>query len=469
MLLTISTTHHPATDLGFLLHKHPERFQTFPLSFGQARVFYPEANSERCTAALLLDIDPIGLVRKERGGGGIEQYVNDRPYVASSFMSVAIGEVFGSALAGTSKERAELTERALPLEATLSVVRARGGAALLRKLFLPLGYTTVETVKHPLDEQFPEWGAGIYDTVRLAGTLRLRDLLRQLTVLIPVLDDEKHYWVGEDELEKLLRRGEGWLEAHPERKLIADRYLKHRTTLVREAIARLAGEEEPDPDEAAAAGDRAEAAVEAPIHLHTARLQAVVAALTEPEVSRVLDLGCGEGKLIRLLLEERQFRQITGVDVSVTALQSAMRKLHLDRAPAKGRVALLHGALTYRDARWEGHDAAALVEVIEHLEPGRLPAFERALFAFARPRLVVVTTPNREYNALFDDLPAARFRHRDHRFEWTRDEFRAWAERVAAAFGYAVRFAGIGPEDAVHGPPSQMAAFTGGAGTIAPG
>lgn len=461
MLLTISTTHRPATDLGYLLHKHPGRVQSFPLSFGQAHVFYPEATEERCTAALLLDVDPVALVRRDgaRGGFALDQYVNDRPYVASSFLSVAIGEVYGSALSGRSREREELASQPLPLSVRVAVLPCRGGESLLRSLFEPLGYV-VTAQRHVLDDRFPGWGQSRYFTIELAATTRLRDLLTHLTVLVPVLDDDKHYWVGEDELEKLLRRGKGWLETHPARDLIAERYLKRKRTLVREAIARLAGDEEANPDATAEVRDQEEEAIEKPISLHTRRLETVARVLGESGATRILDLGCGEGKLIRLLLEIRQFREIVGVDVSPRSLEIAVRRLKLDQPPAKGRVTLLQGALTYRDQRLAGYDAAAVVEVVEHLDPSRLAAFERALFEFARPGTVVITTPNAEYNVLFPGLPAGRLRHRDHRFEWTRTEFRVWAESVAGRFGYTVRLEGIGPEDPVHGPPSQMAVFS---------
>src|SRR5215831_14150504 len=119
MLLTVTTTHRPASDLSFLLHKHPGRCQSFDLSFGKAHVFYPEAHEERCTACLLLDVDPVGLARGSHGKNNAElaQYVNDRPYTASSFLSVAIAQVFGSALQGRSKDRPELAGTPLPLTA----------------------------------------------------------------------------------------------------------------------------------------------------------------------------------------------------------------------------------------------------------------------------------------------------------------------------------------------------------------
>lgn len=464
MLLTITTTHTPATDLGYLLHKNPARTQSFELSFGKVHVFYPEAGPDRCTAALMLDVDPVWMVRGRRGPAGeagtLRQYVNDRPYVASSLMSVAIAQVFGTALSGRSQERAELAESPLPLEACLAVLPCRGGEEFLRRLFVPLGYE-VEAVRHPLETAFPDWGPSPYYTVTLHASCRLHELLSHLYVLIPVLDNEKHYWVGDEEVEKLLRHGEGWLAGHPEREAIAHRYLKHRRSLARQALSQLVEEETPDLDETEAVQEQEEEAVEAPLSLNTQRLGTVLAVLRESGARRVLDLGCGEGRLLKMLLEDRQFEEIVGLDVSCRALEITADRLHLDRLPPKqrARIKLLHGSLTYRDQRLAGYDAAAATEVIEHLDPSRLAAFERVLFEFVRPATVVITTPNVEYNVKWETLPAGQFRHRDHRFEWTREQFRAWATSVTDRFGCSVRFLPVGPEDAVVGPPTQMGVF----------
>ena len=465
MLLTITTTHQPATDLGFLLHKNPARPQSFGLSFGKAHVFYPEASDERCTAALLLDVDPVALVRGRAGGGSeggtVEQYVNDRPYVASSFLSVALAQVFGSALGGRCKERPELVDAALPLRATMEVLPCRGGEPFLRRLFEPLGYG-VTARGYALDETFPEWGASPYWTVTIQRMCRLSELLTHLYVLVPALDEEKHYFVGTAEVEKLLRHGEGWLAGHPERETIARRYLMRRRSLVDDALRRLIaadGADEGPPDEDR---EREELAVEEPLRLNEQRMAVVLAALKESGAGRVLDLGCGEGTLLRMLLDDRSFGEIVGVDASYQALQRAQRRLKLDRLPDKqrARITLLQGALTYRDRRLEGYDAAAVVEVVEHLDPPRLRAFERALFEFARPATVVLTTPNAEYNVRWPALPAGRFRHRDHRFEWTRAEFQAWATAIAERWGYSVVFVPIGPDDPEVGAPTQMGVFS---------
>jgi 3' terminal RNA ribose 2'-O-methyltransferase Hen1 len=411
----------------------------------------------------LLDVDPVGLVRGRRGPSGegraLEQYVNDRPYVASSFLSVAIAEVFGTALSGKSKDRPELAARPIPLEARVAVLPCRGGDSFLRRLFEPLGYEVAAT-QHALDETREDWGSSRYFTVSLRAQKRLCDLLSHLYVLVPVLDDDKHYWVGEDEVRKLLRRGQGWLSAHPERDAITSRYLRRQRSLVRLALDQLNEEEYPEAvDEGASA--REEEELERRISLNDERLGAVIAALKQQGAKRVLDLGCGEGRLVAALLKDKSFEELVGVDVSHRALEIAARRLRLDRLPAmqRDRVKLFQSSLTYRDPRLSGYDAAAVVEVIEHLDPFRLATFERVLFDFVRPRCIVLTTPNAEYNVEFQGLAPGRFRHRDHRFEWSRAELEAWSKAAAARFGYEVRFLPVGPEAPAIGAPTQMAVF----------
>ncbi len=457
MLLTVTTTHRPATDLGYLLHKHPDRVQSFPAAFGEAHVLYPEATEDRCTVALLLDVDPVGLVRRGRGSSfALAAYVNDRPYVASSFMSVAMVTVFKSAMAGICRDRPDLAAASIPLEAALPAVPARGGEGLVRRLFEPLGYR-VEIQALPLDPAFPDWGTGRHLGLRLAGELRLAELLNHLYVLLPVLDDDKHYWVDEAEIEKLLRRGEGWLAGHPERDLIVRRYVKHQRHLVDPALAQL---DEALPAEDDADAGRHEERLEEEVSLRDQRLGSVRAVLKASGARRVLDLGCGHGALLERLVRDG-YDEVVGVDVSIRALEQAARRLKLDRLPdaRRDRIKLWQSPLTYRDRRLSGYDAAVLVEVVEHLDPPRLAAAERNIFDSARPSTVVVTTPNREYNVRWETLPAGRLRHPDHRFEWTREEFAAWSERVGSRHGYRVRHLPIGPQDLEVGPPTQMAVF----------
>jgi 3' terminal RNA ribose 2'-O-methyltransferase Hen1 len=457
VLLTITTTHRPATDLGYLLHKNPARAQTFDLSVGKAHVFYPEATEERCTVALLLDINPVTLARTSRRAS-LRQYVNDRPYVASSFMSTALLKVFGTAMSAASKDRPDLALTAIPLTARLAMLPSKGGEPVLRRLFEPLGYKVAAT-SHRLDERFPAWGQSQYLTVELEGMQTVAGLLQHLYVLIPTLDDDKHYWVDRAEVDKLMLRGGDWLAHHPERELIVRRYLKGLRSFTSEAFERLLQEEPQlgDPD----AVESAEEAIEKPLGLADQRMEAVARVLKDAGAKRVLDLGCGEGRLLRRLLADSSFEQLVGVDASMAVLTRAKERLGFERLPEaqRARLQLLHSSLTYRDSRLAGFDGAAVVEVVEHLDPERLVAFERSVFEFASPRIVVLTTPNAEYNTRFRSLPAGQFRHADHRFEWNRKDFRGWSEAVAARFRYQVTFEGVGPDDPDAGTPTQMAVF----------
>jgi 2-polyprenyl-3-methyl-5-hydroxy-6-metoxy-1,4-benzoquinol methylase len=514
VLLTITTTVSPATDLGFLLFKHPDKVQAFHQAFGTAHVFYPEATGERCTAALLLDVDPVKLVRtrgKAPAGFTLGQYVNDRPYAASSLLSAAMADVYRTARSGRCDARAELAGKAIPLEIGLPALPCRGGSGLATRLFEPLGWQ-VRAESVPLDEEFPAWGDSRYLRMTLTGTLRLADALNQLYVLLPVLDDSKHYWVASDEVDKLIRAGDGWLAAHPERDLITRRYLANQRVLVRTALGRLAEvddavgdelergpiEEEPVPDAdggtEVVAGTAADGGTEviggaavdgaerdgvtkvdggagsepapAAVPLAEQRILTVLETLHEQEARRVIDLGCGSGKLLRRLLRDLSFDQVTGVDVSYRAITMALRQLRPERLPRPQaeRLTVFQGALTYSDERFRGYDAAVLMEVIEHVDQPRLHAVERVVFGDARPRSVIVTTPNVEYNVRYVGLADGGRRHPDHRFEWTRAEFQQWSGQVSEAYGYRVRYVAVGDDDPEVGPPTQMAVFTRGGG-----
>ncbi len=446
MLLTLTTTQAPATDLGFLLMKHPDRVQSFGVTGGRAHVFYPEASAERCTAALLLDIDLTDNV-----------HVDDRPYAASSLLSAAITRVFRTAMKGLSAERPELAKTPIPLTLEIPALRCQGGPALAEALFAPLGWA-VHARPIPLDATRPDWGPSRYLHLTLVGTVRLSDALSQVYVLLPVLDDAKHYWVAPDEVDKLLRAGTHWLAGHPEKALIARRYLAHKRSLTNEALARLS-----EVDDVETVEEDAELPAAAKrLPLAAQRRDAVLAALAASGATRVLDLGCGPGALLGALIANRRLTEIVGVDVSTRALDMAERRLRLSRLPERqrGRIKLMQSALTYRDDRLKGFDAAVLMEVVEHIDPPRLPAFEVAVFGHAAPGTVVVTTPNAEYNVRYEGLEPGHFRHHDHRFEWDRPAFAAWASSVASAYGYTVALAGVGDEDPVVGHPTQMAVFT---------
>jgi len=481
MFLTITSTADSASDLGYLLHKHPARAQSFEMTAGRAYVFYPEATASRCTAALLLEVDPIALVRSRQGRGGrggrggagadalsLGQYVNDRPYAASSMLAVALGKVFRTAMTGRCDLRPELARTPLPLDLHVPALPSTGGVEQVRRFFEPLGWV-VDATPIPLDPTVPGWGDSRYVDLRLTGTQLLSQALSHLYVLLPVLDDAKHYWVGDDEVDKLVRAGSGWLADHPDRDLITRRYLAHQRDLIHTATDRLIEIEDtapPDPD----AGSDLDAdldagtAVDEPRRRPLAQLRraAVMAALREAGAARVADLGCGEGALLRDLLADPAFSQVVGADVSPRALALAERRLHLERMPdtQRARLQLLQSSLTYRDERLAGFDAVVLMEVIEHVDVTRLPSVERTVFAHAAPRSVVVTTPNAEHNVRFPDLAHGGPRHSDHRFEWTRAEFAMWADKVADEYGYRVTYRAIGDDDPEVGAPTQLALFT---------
>jgi 3' terminal RNA ribose 2'-O-methyltransferase Hen1 len=457
VLLTITTTHRPATDLGYLLVKHPDRVHQVSSSVGEAQVWFPVAEPERCTAALLLSVQPEKLAAL-RGGDGfaLGRYVNDRPYAATSLLAVALAKAFSSALRGVSRERPELAGAPIPLEIGIP---ALPGRILAERLFAPLGWQ-VDVAAVPMVPA--AWGDSRYATVTLRGTIRLADALNQLYVLLPVLDGGKHYWVGPAEVDKLIRSGTGWLATHPERDLIAERYLAHQRGLTRSLNRLLADDTEAGSgtDEEAAGRDDAAVPPERAVRLADRRRDAVLAALAESGAHRVLDLGCGPGALLVALARDGRYSEVVGADVSAGALAAAERRIARLADRQRQRVTLRQTALTYADARLAGYDAAVLMEVIEHVDPPRLPALARAVFGVAAPRTVLVTTPNSEYNVRYPTLAAGALRHADHRFEWTRGQFAEWAAEVAGRYGYAVTMRPVGEEDPDVGAPTQLAVFT---------
>ncbi len=461
VILTVSAQKSAAldqpSDLGFLLHKHPERVQEFKVYGGLTTVFYPEVGPERCTAALVLEVDPIALVRGRSGshdGFALGQYVNDRPYVASSLLAVAMGKVFRSALNGRCEGRQALVDAELDLTLTLPAVP--GEPDVLRRLFGPMGWhAQAEAIT--LDATRPDWGDAPLSHLTLTGSMRLADALNHLYVLLPVLDGAKHYWVGDDEVDKLIRAGSGWLAKHPERELISHRYLAHQRGLKDAAMQRLVELDDRPLDEAREEDDAAEVTP-----LRRLRHEAVLEVVAEVGPASVVDLGCGQGALLGQLLEVQGVKMVIGTEVSDSALSKASKRLHVDRMTERqaDRLRLLLSSLQYEDDRLIGHDLAILMEVVEHIDPERLPALVANVFTSMRPGVVIVTTPNIEHNVRYANLLPNGFRHPDHRFEWTRTEFASWAEEVCTVHGYTVQIRPVGEDDAEVGPPTQMAVFT---------
>lgn len=475
MLLTVTATPSASmpepTDLGYLLAKHPDKAQTFEVTGGTAHVFYPEATAQRCSAALLFEVDPVALVRGTVAGGfALGQYVNDRPYAASSLFAAAVGKVFRSALNGICTARPDLLDAALPLELTLPCVPAPRGIKQVCGLFSALGWQAIATPM-PCDPQLPQWGDAPFVSLHLRGTFTMSQALSHVYVLLPALAGSKHYWVSSAEVDKLVRVGGQWLANHPEREWISHRYLARKREFVTATLERLATLDDADSSSLPApltAEDPAnidaaqDSSPQRPLPLAVLRRIAVLDVLRDLGAAHVVDLGCGEGALLRELLHDSRFTRVIGADVSASALDAAERRLNLDRMGdrQRDRLQLVQSSAMYRDDRLAGADAMVLMEVVEHVDLPRLSTLERNVFGAARPQAVVVTTPNSDYNVRYESLADGELRHRDHRFEWTRAQFAAWAEQVAARYGYTVRLLPIGAVDEQVGAPTQMAVFT---------
>ncbi len=461
MLLTINYVGQNTQDLGYLLHKNPSRPQVFTLNYGKAYVFYPEVSNTSTTAALLLDIDPLELARGKSGQApsGLFDYVNDRPYVCSSFMSGAIAKVFGTAMSGRSKEKQELADTPLPLTAKITMLSAQN-QGMITEIFEPLGYSVgIETFQN--DDKFARWGESKYVNLTLSGNVRLRDLLNHLYVLIPVFDTQKHYFISSEEIGKLLSHGEGWLREHPRREYITSRYLNRRRGFINKALAQLTdGESAADECELPDVGEGFFPSRKT--SLNQTRLRAVTDEVLASGAASVIDMGCGEGSLTRMLIREKQLRKVAAFDVSFTVLERAKSNLKIDslHESLQDKLELFQSSLVYRDSRFEGYDCACVVEVIEHLDASRLTAFSRVLFEFSKPKTAILTTPNVEYNTNYTNMSENSLRHSDHRFEWSRAQFAEWASSVCEKYGYTVTIKEIGDNDEKTGAPTQMGVFT---------
>lgn len=457
MLINITVTGENAKALSYILWKNPEHIFDREFSSGHVVVFFSEYSDQKATASMLVLVDTVGMVRSEWGKMS-SSYVDHRPYAASSITSVALKEAYSSAFAGKS-ETAEIDaiiKQKLPVEIELSSVWTKGGVQNVHDFFEPINYA-VKAEKLPYESKWLKSDSNVFN-ITLTGMQTIPDLLRHLYVLLPALDNKKHYFVDGNEIAKLLSHGEGWLETHPHKERIVSRYLIHRHNLIEEALEQLT-EDILDED----TEEGTEEAVERPIRLQEERLQTALAVLRtlDPAPLKLGDLGCGSGDFIRLIENDRAFPEVIGMDVSSKALQLAEKRLHLDRRNAwqMPKISFIHGSLVYKDSRLKGLDAILLLEVIEHIDAAKLPIIEYNIFEFLSPGYVFVSTPNQEYNSLFPSIEKNALRHRDHRFEWTRNEFKQWSDAIAVKYSYEVEFFNIGPCDDNLGAPTQMAVF----------
>ncbi|MED5803035.1 3' terminal RNA ribose 2'-O-methyltransferase Hen1 [Gordonia sp. Z-3] len=434
------TVQLPATDLGFLLYKHPDRVQRFATSQGGATVFFPVASPELCSVVLHVD----GAGAKVDRAEGMGRYVNVVPFAASSRLVVVLGKVFGDALAGRCATRPELVDNRWPMTLTVPSVPT-GGRCSPAELFEPLGWT-VQTSAQPLEP--PQWGDSEFVTISLSGVHTVRDALRHLSVCLPVLAGAKHYFVDDAEVDKLQRLGDGWLDTHPRRDDIAAGYVKHVRSLTDEAVMRLAGDVT-----TAQPADDANAVPERRASLARHRREWVVESLARAGARSVLDAGCGEGRLLAELVTALPGAQIAGVDVAPAMVDRARERLQRWRG-----TSVWQSSLMYTDPRCRGFDAVVLMEVIEHIEFDRLPTAMSSVFDEMAPRTVVITTPNHDHNEAYG--LAGQWRHPDHRFEFTRADFAQWCASVAEEYRYRVTIDGVGEPVEGLGAPTQCAVFT---------
>lgn len=457
MLLTITYEGENTQEISYLLYKNPSKKQEFEISAGRVCVFYPELSDGKTTVALLLDLNPIDLARgKSESDRGLFDYVNDRPYTACSFLSTAIVRVLGTAMSGRCPQRQELANSRLNLTAKVYSLPCTQ-ENLPNEIFEPLGYS-VKFERGLLDENFPEWGESPYINLEISGKVRLSELLSHLYVLIPVFDRQKHYYISEAEIDKLLSHGGQWLANHPYRDKIVYRYFAMKKSYARTAIDRLlenSREETPEKQISQ------EEDTEKRVPLNEQRLETVKNLVVKSGAKSVIDMGCGYGKLTKKLLTETKIENITAFDVSAHVLEKAKTMLHYETMSEyrKSRLNLMQASLTYTDKKFKGFDCACIVEVMEHLEKSAIPAFERVVFEYAVPKTVIITTPNRDYNVNYEFLREDSLRHPDHRFEFSREDFGNWTEEICRKFGYTVEITGVGENIDGLGQPTQIGVF----------
>jgi 3'' terminal RNA ribose 2''-O-methyltransferase Hen1 len=454
MLLTITYKGKDTQDLGYMLFKNPNRPQSVKLTTGSAYVYYPKVSDEETTIALLLDINSLDLAKGEKGKDvqpqSLFDYVNDRPYVASSFLATAMNKVFGTAISGRGDEYQELVDSKLNLSATIHMFPCPVDKERINKVFEPLGYE-VNYETFLLDNKFPEWGDSKYVNLTVSGNVVLRDLLKQIILLIPVFDKFKHYDVSnQDELNKLLKLGDGWLSDHPEKDFIVNRYLQFKKGLVNKAQEHLKS----DVDEIEESIDKA--VTEKEESLNTTRFNSVINELIKIEAKSVLDIGCSNGKLLEAIRDKMPNIKLAGIDVHLKAVSIADKmanKKDLDK------IDFFQSSILYKDKRFKGYDAVTAIEVMEHIDEFKLYLFEKVLFGYINPRVAILTTPNKDYNENYDNINNKGLRHFDHRFEFTKREFESWVTKICSKYGYIYFFKSIGKADEKDQQPTLMVTF----------
>jgi 3' terminal RNA ribose 2'-O-methyltransferase Hen1 len=466
MLLTITCRGENATDIGYVLRKRPGRLLRFDRNKNTIGVlmYWPRVEDDLCQFAMQLDIDPLDMSPRRPGAiaaSNLFDYVNDRPYATSRLMGSAIAWFLREALYDRPLPEGapdDVRERVFDLEARIFAFEERG---LAKDAFEALGYET-DVTPHVLDDEHPSWGLSPYADVRVRKNETVTELLQHLHVMLSALPKpSKNESATKEVAERLLRVSGTWLADHPMRNKLVWRYLSYDRALASDVMDKLACTTSEDTASDGATSDDATDAEPKAKHvpLHTQVLDTVSAIIRESGCTSVLDAGCGDGKLVRLLLGIEQVERIGAADVSATSLRRLQSKLTERRRTAMpDNLDVFQASVTMSDDRLRGYDAICAIEVVEHIDPRRIRDLERVVFEESGASLIVVTTPNREYNRVYG-IPSDLLRHPDHRFEWTRDEFARWVTHVCETYGYTSDMRGVGEVDEAAGQPTLVATF----------
>ncbi|WP_310831561.1 3' terminal RNA ribose 2'-O-methyltransferase Hen1 [Paenibacillus pedocola] len=473
MHLIIRATGTGAGMLSHLLAKNPNNLYDRTEKEARVRIVFTVSSEEETEAVIYVTPDPIELVKGDSSAhNDITQYINDREFVTSSLFCSYIRPALGTALNGKPKEAyMPWVGKPLKLELTFGPVASNLPDRTLEELFTALGYE-VQLERGDAEYSFALKTRSSARYIKLAGEQTLQTALQQLFVLIPALDDYKHYYISDDEVDKIRRYGAGWLEEHPQRSLILKRTLRFAGAIKQyEAMAakekRSTAENSVDSEDVPAAvtvsGESAvtEMQEEPKIRLNDLRYAAIAAAVEELYAkATIVDFGSGEGKLSAKLSSVPGVREIKAVEPSAASQLRAMdRFAKLADKPGIIVPDPVTGSLFYFDESLRGKDVMILCEVIEHIDEYRLARVMENIFAEYAPKTLIVTTPNKDYNAVYE-MEQEELRHGDHRFEWGRKAFSVWCARWTETFDYTAELTGIGEGSVEFGYPTQMAIFT---------
>lgn len=473
MFLSIAVSGEHAPDLGFVLYKHPGRFFEKSASKGRVTGGFTENREDFAEFTLAVEIDPVERVRGVNWDRGIASYVEPMPFLAASHMSQALSQALGSAMNGVLGSKDPVIDTRVkaagvkPWPLTIKVGAVRCSPYMIESLFSELGWS-VEIESHNLDVPgVSEDDDRPLHVFTLKGEATVSDALTQLYVLLPVLDPSRHYFYDESEARKLFEKGGDWLKGHSSRDLIISRYLSKSKEL-RGYARQLFGnfQEKKDLDELIAETEELMRDWDDPDDTspHQQRHSQIIRDVVSWGARSVIDLGCGEGRLLERLVRIAPDMRVVGIEPSAREIERARKRL--SNNPGKNldpRVEFVHGSAMYGDERFKDFDAAILSEVIEHVDEDRLSLLARSVFGIMAPRRVVITTPNGDYNRVFGLRPG-EFRHADHRFEWTLAECQAWVVGVTAAYPYEAEITPVGGRNADadegHGEVSHYIVFT---------